>query len=105
MPRRVAFGRLAGADVVGPAGGEHEERFIALGFREFTELCFPASLVPGILFENGAYICNCSWIFPLQNLIRNRAAQHVAGDVPGESVEGPQNENPEENNNGFQSSH
>jgi hypothetical protein len=26
--------------------------------------------------------------FPLQDLVSNRAAQHVAGDVPAEQIEG-----------------
>ena len=49
VPRQTAFGFVQRANVIRPAGGEHEEHFVSFRLRQLIELYFPADLVPGIL--------------------------------------------------------
>ena len=87
VPRQTALGFVQRANVVSPPSGEHEEHFITLCFWQFFQLWFPASFVPGILLQNRANRCNYGWNFLLQDMVRDSAAQHMAGDVPGEDID------------------
>jgi hypothetical protein len=49
VPRQTALGFVQRANVIGPAGGEHEEHFISFGLWQFFQLSFPAGSVLGIL--------------------------------------------------------
>jgi hypothetical protein len=79
--------------------GGHKKHFILLLDLQFFVALSSGShtkdFSPGLSEFSGS-----SLAFPLQDLVRDCATQHVAGDIPGESVEGPENETRDGNHNG-----
>jgi hypothetical protein len=99
VPWQTAFGFVPRTNVICPTCREHEEHFVTVGCRLFVQLCFPAGFIPRILLQNRAHSWNCGRIFSLQDLIGDSAAQHVAGDVPSQAVEGEQNQTGDDQGN------
>src|SRR6266550_3052738 len=87
MPRWMAFGAVAGADVIGPPCHEHEQHLSALGFRQLLDIVPPAIGVPRMFFQQCLYYRNSPWASTFKTPVCNRTGHHVSGSVPGNDLQ------------------
>jgi len=97
--QQTALGFVPRANIIRPAGREHKKHFVKFRLRQFLQLRFSAGFVPGVLLQNRAHNWNCGCVLSVQDLIDNSAAQHVAGDVPSQAVEGERNQTGDDQGN------